>query len=374
MIKKTSDKIVVVTRMTALEELIERMNSREQARFYIEHMGASFDEYEAADATYRRAAALLREALPKRIRTQWIDRRFLPNFTFGDHDLVVTLGPDGLVVNTAKYLDGQPLLAFNPDSTRIDGLLVPFSVADAESLILLALASELHASQVTMARATLSDGQTLDAVNDLFIGQKTHTSARYTIRQGDHEETQSSSGIIISTGAGSTGWLRSVITGAASLVESKTGWNGCRALREDYRFDREAERLVYSVREPFVSKISAANLVHGLIDTRNPFDVISRMPQNGVIFSDGVEEDHLDFNSGATARIEVAPRKLNLLISSGAKERAEWNAGQSHEGAEIEQTKINQSTGRFETQSVARPGRMSRPGGPWSMKDDVGTR
>ena len=35
-------KIVVVTRKTALEELVERFNTREQAHFYLEHMGASF--------------------------------------------------------------------------------------------------------------------------------------------------------------------------------------------------------------------------------------------------------------------------------------------------------------------------------------------
>lgn len=316
MIKTVIDKIVVVTRMTALEELIERLNSREQARFYIEHLGASFDEYEASDSAYRKAVEKLRASLPKSIRIQWVDRRFLPTFTFGRRDMVVTLGPDGLVVNTAKYLDGQSLLALNPDRQRVDGLLVPFLVEDAGTLILDAISNGLPVSKVTMARATLSDGQTLDAVNDLFIGQKTHMSARYTIRQRDVEEPQSSSGIIVSTGAGSTGWYRSVITGAASVVASKTNWKGAKALKRDYRFDPEADRLVYSVREPFVSKTSAATLVHGPIDARQPFEVISQMPQNGVIFSDGVEEDHLDFNSGAIARIAVAPRKLHLLVPS----------------------------------------------------------
>ena len=45
----------------------------------------------------------------------------------------------GLVVNTAKYLDGQPLVAFNPDPARMDGVLIPFpvnSAADVLSLVL----------------------------------------------------------------------------------------------------------------------------------------------------------------------------------------------------------------------------------------------
>ncbi len=331
MIKTVIDKIVVVTRMTALEELIERMNSREQARFYVEHMGASFDEYEAADAVYHSAAEQLRVALPTSVRNQWVDRRFLPNFTFGRRDLVVTLGPDGLVVNTAKYLDGQPLLALNPDASRVDGVLVPFPVQEAADLIVMALCQGLSVSKVTMAQATLNDGQTLDAVNDLFIGQKTHTSARYILRQGDLEEHQSSSGIIVSTGAGSTGWYRSVITGAASIVESNSDWKGAESLRNAYRFDREADRLIFSVREPFVSKVSSATLVHGSIDARSPLEIVSQMPRNGVIFSDGVEEDQLEFNSGSIASIGVAPRKLQLLIPaagiSGSRRAEPRDAG-----------------------------------------------
>ena len=38
------------------------------------------------------------------------------------------------------------------------------------------------------------------------------------------------------------------------------------------------------------------------------------MPQNGVIFSDGVEDDRLDFNSGAIARIGLAERTLSLVV------------------------------------------------------------
>jgi hypothetical protein len=58
------------------------------------------------------------------------------------------------------------------------------------------------------------------AVNDLFIGPKSHTSARYLIRSGDATETHSSSGVIVSTGLGSTGWLKSLLTGAAAITQS----------------------------------------------------------------------------------------------------------------------------------------------------------
>jgi len=38
------------------------------------------------------------------------------------------------------------------------------------------------------------------------------------------------------------------------------------------------------------------------------------MPKNGVIFSDGIEEDYVQFNSGTIARIGVAEKKANLIV------------------------------------------------------------
>jgi NAD kinase len=306
-------KVVVVTKTTALEELVQRFNTREQAAFYIEHMGGRFADYQDAHDAYQSALETLRASLPKGVRSHWINRSFLPTYTFDRSDLVVTLGPDGLVVNTAKYLDGQLLVALNPDPARIDGVLLPFPVQDVAAAIGLAMSGRKVWKAIAMARADLNDGQRLLAVNDLFVGQKTHVSARYRLIHNGREEDQSSSGIIISTGAGSTGWYRSIVTGAAGMVESMTGLNQVRAARDQYRFDWEAKSLVFSVREPFVSKTSGAELVHGRIEAGAPLEIVSQMPQNGVIFSDGVEEDRLDFNSGTIARIGLADQTLRLV-------------------------------------------------------------
>jgi NAD kinase len=308
------EKIVVITKKTALDELVERFNTRAQARFYLEHMGASFDEYEAAHQTYLRALATLKAALPRGARSQIIERAFLPTFQFGERDLVLTLGPDGLVVNTAKYLSGQPLLALNPDRWRIDGILVPFLVEQAPGLLSHAMRGDYALTQISMAKAELNDGQVLYAVNDLFIGQRTHVSARYRLRLQDQAEEQSSSGIIVSTGAGSTGWFRSILTGAAGVIEHFAPADEVREVRERYRFDWEAEHLYFAVREPFVSKRSSASLVFGRIDAGTRLEIESRMPHDGVIFSDGIEEDYLPFSSGTVARIGLAEKKVRLIV------------------------------------------------------------
>ena len=310
------EKIVVITKKTALEELIERFNTREQARFYHRHMGldTTFQVYWAAHDTYQKALAQLGAAVPHGVRSQFIERSFLPTFTFGENDLVVTLGPDGLVVNTAKYLAGQPLLAINPDPQRIDGVLAPYPIDQAGGAMQAALRGGGQLRHITMAKAELNDGQTLYAVNDLFVGRQTHASARYRLEYRFDSEEQSSSGVIVSTGAGSTGWFRSILTGAAGVMQAFSPAEELEAAREKYRFDWEAAYLYFTVREPFVSRTSAARFVFGQIQAGENLVITSGMPQNGVIFSDGVEEDYLQFNSGAIARIGLAEKRLNLHV------------------------------------------------------------
>src|SRR5262249_20255355 len=113
----------------------------------------------------------------------------------------------------------QPLVAFNPDPQRIDGVLIPFPVARASEVLHDVLDAMFQVRRLTLGKATLNDGQKLYAVNDLFIGQRTQVSAYYSIRLGDRQEDHWSSGIIVSTGAGSTGWLRAVLAGAAGVME-----------------------------------------------------------------------------------------------------------------------------------------------------------
>lgn len=309
------EKIVVVTRKTPLEELIYRQNSKSQARFYLEQNNISFAEYEQADAQYQQALQVVRRQLPRNLKTQFLDRDLLPTYQFGERDLVVTLGQDGLVINVAKYLTGQPILALNPDPARIDGVLIPFAYSEAQTWLERVLQGKVQVRRVSMARAALNDGQTLYAVNDLFIGPRTHGSARYLVEYGRQIERQSSSGLIVSTGAGCTGWLRSITTGAWMVAQYFGGSEGDPPALEKLSLGWDSDRLWFSVREPFVSKTSQASLVFGQLQRGQKLVITSQMPDSGVIFSDGIESDYLAFNSGAIAEISLAERQAHLIAS-----------------------------------------------------------
>src|ERR1044072_9266856 len=108
-------KLVIVTRKTRVQELIERLKTRSQANFYIERAGGEFADYEREDDAYRSSLETLRRSPDFEMPQQLIDRSLVPTFQFQKEDLVVTLGQDGLVANTAKYVMAQPIVAVNPE-------------------------------------------------------------------------------------------------------------------------------------------------------------------------------------------------------------------------------------------------------------------
>lgn len=303
-------KVVLVTRRTRLEELVAKYHTLAQARFYIEHLGADFTDYVEENMAYSRSLHQVSEALRSWGRHQVLDRAHLPNFVFSPDDIVVALGQDGLVANAMKYLEGQPLVGINPEPSRWDGLLLPFRPDHLEALLRDVAQERRPTKSVTMAQARLSDGQTLKAVNDLFIGPRSHTSALYDIALGERQEQQSSSGVIVSTGLGSTAWLKSVMTGSLALAAAAGG-----GTRGEYRpMAWDSDQLTFAVREPFPMKRAQATLVHGQVTRDQPLHLRSRMPEHGVIFSDGMEADFLRFTAGVEVRVTVAETQGCLVL------------------------------------------------------------
>lgn len=303
-------KVVLVTRHSRLEELIVRHNTLAQAKFYVEHLGADFGDYLAENEAYARSLRIVVQALQAWGRYQLLDRQMLPNFVFSPTDIVVALGQDGLVANTMKYLQGQPLIGLNPEPSRWDGILLPFRPEDLGAVLVDVAADRRATKAVTMAEARLSDGQSLRAVNDLFIGPKSHTSALYELSYQGTTEFQSSSGLIVSTGLGSTAWLKSVVTGSLAIAGSL----GAASSGPGYTpMAWDSPELAFAVREPFPSRTSSTSLVYGHVQAGQPLRIRSRMPESGIIFSDGIEADFLRFTAGMEATVSVAALQGQLV-------------------------------------------------------------
>lgn len=311
--KSPPENAIIVINKTRLEQLTARFNTKAQAKFYIEHAGGNFEDYEIEHKTFKKSLEIIQRKISTHLkRYKIVERQYVPNFIFTDKDIVVVVGQDGLVANTAKYVNDIPIIAVNPDPTRYDGILLPFDPKNFEPAFLKTLAGDPQTRSVTMAEARLNDGQRLLAFNDLFIGHASHISARYKITFDNYSEDQSSSGIIISTGAGSTGWLSSLFNMAAGINRT-FGVSRGETQPSGISMSWDDRRLVFIVREPFLSKYSRVDLTTGLISPERKLILESFMPTNGVIFSDGIEADFLHFNSGSIAEIGIAQERALMV-------------------------------------------------------------
>jgi NAD kinase len=291
---------VVVTRPTEYEDLLQRHATREQTRFFLASRGQRLDEIEARHAQVKGALEAVLAAIPYRFRRALVRRADLDRFLFEPEDIVVAVGQDGLVANVAKYLSNQIVIGINPSPSLFDGVLVRHRTRDAAELLLSAAEGRVRIEDRTMAIAMTSDGQRLVALNEIFVGHRTHQSARYSLAFGTARERHSSSGIILTTGTGATGWARSI----------------ARARRTEIKLPKPTERaLAFFVREAFPSVRTGADLIEGVLDGGASLRVTSEMNEGGVVFGDGIEDDRIDFHWGQELTVGVADVSLRLLAA-----------------------------------------------------------
>ncbi len=89
---------------------------------------ADFDLYETENTRYVRTIEQLRDGLEEGFPVTILQRQYLSNYDFRNAVVVIVVGPDGLVANTAKYVGDLPIVGVNPDPLRHDGVLLPFGV------------------------------------------------------------------------------------------------------------------------------------------------------------------------------------------------------------------------------------------------------
>ncbi|MGW0120483.1 hypothetical protein [Streptomyces sp. NPDC003327] len=299
---------VLVHRTTEYEELLARHGTHGQAAFFLSARGRSVDEVRERHERAHRALAAVAAAVPLAWRRTRVERADLDRFLFGPEDVVVVVGQDGLVANAAKYLTGQPVVGIDADPGRNPGVLVRHRAADARRLLPHAAGADAAADELTMVAAATDDGQRLLALNEIYVGPPGHQTARYTLASGGTEpgtragtgsapEAQASSGVLVGTGTGATGWLR-------SLWEQRSS-----TLALPAPADR---RLAWFVREAWPSPATGTSRVEGLL---GPDESLRLTVESDhlVAFGDGIESDALRLTWGQTVRLAVAEDRLRLV-------------------------------------------------------------
>ncbi|MET9609353.1 hypothetical protein ABZZ17_30540 [Streptomyces sp. NPDC006512] len=290
---------VVVHRRTEYEELLARHGTHGQAAFFLSSRGRSIDEVVRRHDRTRQALREVAAAVPLTWRSSRVERADLDRFLFAPEDVVVVVGQDGLVANTAKYLHGQPVVGIDTDPGRNPGVLVRHRCADAAALLRAATAGG-RAEELTMVEAVADDTQRLVALNEIYLGSPGHQTARYRLGSEGEEgpgEAQASSGVLVGTGTGATGWLRSLWLERGSL-------EGLPA-----PCDR---RLLWFVREAWPSPTTGTTRVAGELGRGQGLRLTVESDRI-VVFGDGMEGDALALTWGQSVRLGIAETSLHLV-------------------------------------------------------------
>jgi hypothetical protein len=309
-------RVVLVHRRTELEELVARHGTRGQAAFYLRTRGRRIEDLEARHSEQTAAMVAVSSAIPVDWRRGMVERADLPRFLFGPDDIVVAVGQDGLVANLAKYLDGQLIVGIDPEPGRNPGVLVRHPPRACAGLLALAVrrgggepggaggtgrggtGGGARVERLAMVTAETDDGQRLTGLNEIYVGQPTHQTARYTLRLPDgRAEAQASSGLIVSTGTGATGWCRSAWLERKSPLALPSPEEG---------------RLAWFVREAWPSPATGTDCTEGTLSAGQEIEVTAESDRL-VLFGDGIEADTVPLTWGQSARLRLADHVLRLL-------------------------------------------------------------
>ena len=210
----------------------------------------------------------------------------------GRFDLIVVLGGDETVLDVARNVTSTPILAVNSSPTASVGHFCLVTADAFEEAFSAVREGRSVPSELARIRVRV-DGEEHPhtALNDvLFAHTMTAATSRYNLRIGRDEEEQKSSGVWVSTAAGSTAAMRSA---GGTVLDP---------------FDR---RLQYRVREPFYAtgRPPALRLLHGLVGG-DGVTIVSRMMHGGV-YLDGRRTTVL---ARYASRVDLTPDAPPLRI------------------------------------------------------------
>ncbi|TCR23077.1 NAD(+)/NADH kinase [Streptomyces sp. BK205] len=288
---------VLVHRTTEYEELVAHHGTHGQAAFFLSSRGRDIREVAERHERVRQALADVTATIPLTWRQARVERADLDRFLFAPEDVVVVVGQDGLVANVAKYLAGQPVLGIDTEPGRNPGVLVRHRPRDTAELLAVAGRS---VDELTMVEAVADDTQRLVALNEIYLGAGGHQTARYRLGlegDGGVVEAQASSGVLVGTGTGATGWLRSVWQerGARLRLPGPT-----------------EDRLVWFVREAWPSPATGTSLTAGELAARARLRLTVES-ERLIAFGDGMEGDALELTWGQTVEVGVCAERLRLV-------------------------------------------------------------
>ncbi len=305
---KIPTRFIIAGKVTTLEFLRRRNTDvTKAARDCGIDLDKVMNEYQSHYGTIGRVGEALQE---RGVSPENILYRSSRSYTAADADddtLVLSVGGDGELIDVARCFGAKGLFLGVKSNGISKGFLLQADYDNVIAAISIVMRGEFEVFSRQRARGhiTYADGRevTEDALNEIIIAD-TYTVGfpRYEITHNNITEMQRSTGIIISSGTGSTG----MIGNAALDADGK--------LFKTQPFPADAEELRYMLMIPD----RQYKLSHGIISKGDVFQAVSHMMRDGMVSFDCSKpwysnSKFYEFNQGAKIDVFVSPEPIKCV-------------------------------------------------------------
>ena len=213
---------------------------------------------------------------------------------FQNKDWVISVGGDGTFLRTSHFIfDKTPVLGVNSDPKYKEGFFMTAAKKDFKRKFKRILNNDYKTKKLQRLEAYIGNKKISElALNEFYIAsKKQHHTARYFLLLRWKKEKQKSSGVLVSTAAGSKAWIKSAGGKILPLNSNK---------------------FEYLVREPYCGKVSAkCYLVNGILSKNERIGVIFE-GGNGIITADSLSREH-KFKARQKVMVKMSKKPLYLV-------------------------------------------------------------
>lgn len=202
-------KIALVPKLTKVEWDMKRLNltERELKEFY-DKQGLNtmviFDSHQIQKQGLNKIKSIFPEI-------ETVERDKCTRESMKPFDIILAYGGDNHFQYIAHRLTSQIILGVNSDPDRSDGALTSIAINELELYKERILNKKFSIEEWTRLKVQ-TNGTIIEdlAISEVFIGEeKRFNMSRHILELNGQKEEQKGSGLIVSTGTGSTGWYNS---------------------------------------------------------------------------------------------------------------------------------------------------------------------
>jgi len=219
------------------------------------------------------------------------DREKLNKNLFQNKDLIIAVGGDGTFLRASHFIfDKTPMLGVNSDSKCKEGFFMAATKMDFNKKLNGIIINNFKIKKLHRLEARINNKKIPEfALNEFYVSsEKDYQTARYFLTLKGRRERQKSSGIIISTAAGSNAWMKSA--GGVTLPLS-------------------SDKFEYMVREPYYGRVSAkCGLVNNILNRNEKIEIEFKVG-NGMLIADSLSKEHR-FKVGDKVIVKMSKKPL----------------------------------------------------------------